>query len=112
MKVKNYRLESINGDHEYLTSDETAIITKSWADGAKFIIVNGNIYATHQIKSIRRLSRQDEENLYYKLELLEKPRFEQLMEVKFKQKYDDKKNELLNLYSIETALKSTKKFLQ
>ena len=46
-----------------LTAEGAAMIAKTWDNGAARIIVDGEIYATHQICSIERIKGQELKDL-------------------------------------------------
>ena len=58
--IKNYTLSLMDGDIK-LTAKEAAAVLQAWQSGAKFVIVQGNAYATHQITAIERVPRKQED---------------------------------------------------
>lgn len=61
--MKNYVAYFITDGYEKIDAQQAASITIAWSEGAKFVMINGNIYATHQIKSIKRIPRSEEKDM-------------------------------------------------
>jgi hypothetical protein len=107
MKAKNYRIEFLTGDREKVSAEDAAQISKAWGEGAKFIIVNGNVYATHQIKSIKQMrSAIDVEYEFVKAGLLEERTQELVCDPASNDQWKEQLKKLNDQYSITNFLKN------
>ncbi len=68
MEIKNYRINFMDGDHQYLTASQAAELFKVLQKGEKFFMVCGSIYAVHQVKNIKRIERELEISKYSELQ--------------------------------------------
>jgi len=58
-EVKNYRINFMDGEHVYITARQKTHLF-SVMNESKFFNLNDNLYATHQVKNIRRISKEEE----------------------------------------------------
>lgn len=67
--IKNYRLHLIKRDPVKITKEEADQVLIAWEGDAKFIVLKGSVYATHQISSIEKIKNGEElpllENMGY-----------------------------------------------
>jgi hypothetical protein len=61
--IKNYVITFMDGEEIGLTVEQAATIVLNLSKGTT-IIVGGDVYAVHQMKSIKRVNKQIELDLY------------------------------------------------
>lgn len=61
--IKNYVISFMDGEQIGITVEQAATITANLSKGTT-IIVGGDVYAVHQMKSIKRIKKQLELDMY------------------------------------------------
>ena len=98
MEPKNYIVIFMSQDCEYVTARQAAEVVKAWGESVKFIVVCGNVYATHQIRNISRLQHDQELMTFHKAKIIDRCAVD----------YEDQWQKIEKDYSIEKFLQPAK----
>lgn len=111
MDIKNYVIYFMGDEFEKISGSTASQIVKAWNDGAKFILINGNAYACHQILSIKRIKRSEEILLYERANLIETVDTDVILNSEFKGIPDSRLAKINELYDQNSISLSSKKLL-
>lgn len=58
-KIKNYKVKFMGGTDKDITKEHADAIFKAWSGGSKLIVLEGEVFAVHQILSINKRTRSE-----------------------------------------------------